>query len=161
MIAFYLFAAHMIGDFILQNRRQATLKFTDPVVRGCHVFTYTWPFIPIAIVYSSSWWMAAIFMVALAELHFLTDSRRFLSTLGDVIAWRYFPLRWNDEGGYTRDEWRKLIWHQRLHSGDSAVTEMPDTMRWPPPNEWPSMPILIDQTLHIVQIAVLAGIFLR
>lgn len=35
-----------------------------------------------------------------------------------------------------------------------------DSKRWRTGNPWPSMPILQDQSLHIVQIAVLAGALL-
>jgi hypothetical protein len=35
-----------------------------------------------------------------------------------------------------------------------------DSKRWRTSNPWPAMPILQDQSLHIVQIAVLAGLFL-
>lgn len=35
-----------------------------------------------------------------------------------------------------------------------------DSKRWRTSNPWPAMPILQDQSLHAVQIAVLAGLFL-
>lgn len=157
MIALYLLAAHMVGDYILQSRHQATLKLTDRLVRAGHVFTYSLCFVPIAFVYASPG-RAVGFLVWLFVLHFATDSRRFRSTLGDVIAWRIGPV------GMTvkpKDLWRRDIWLGRLDMPESDVTEMPSTMRWPPPNEWAPMSILIDQTLHVVQLAVLAGLFLR
>lgn len=35
-----------------------------------------------------------------------------------------------------------------------------DSKRWRTSNPWPAMPILHDQSLHIVQIAILGGLFL-
>lgn len=35
-----------------------------------------------------------------------------------------------------------------------------DSKRWRTSNPWPAMPILQDQSLHIVQIAVFGGLFL-
>lgn len=35
-----------------------------------------------------------------------------------------------------------------------------DSKRWRTSNPWPAMPILQDQSLHILQIAILGGLFL-
>lgn len=73
-------------------------------------------------------------MVLLFALHLFTDSRRFRSTLGDVIAWRYGPGRHerSDPEGFA--DWK---------------------LRPLGPNPWEPLPILIDQTLHVVQLAAL------
>lgn len=46
-----------------------------------------------------------------------------------------------------------VVWLALLHFAT-------DSHRWRTSNPWPPMPILQDQSLHAVQIAVLAGLFL-
>ncbi len=139
MIALYLLAAHMVGDYVLQTRWQAVGKFAPPgmldsaesfELRTSHVTSYCLPFIPIAVVYSRDYRYAGAFMVWLFLLHFITDRQRFHSTLGDWFAWTF-------NIGYVAPRQEPL-----------------------PPNPWPPLPILIDQSLHIVQLAVLGGLFL-
>lgn len=147
MIALYLIAAHMVGDYLLSNRWQAAHKLHEPWVRFRHVCGYCLPFMPIAGIYAHGWlWThgaltvhgkACAFIVALFVLHFATDSHRFRSTLGDVIAWRW-----------SRD---RVALAAFAHDAQSD---------WPPPNPWAPMPILIDQSLHLVQLAVLGALFL-
>lgn len=158
MIGLYLLAAHMVGDFVLQTRWQAAGKFDDYRLRARHVAVYCLPFIPIAAWRTISghdgagWhgahagaWAFAAFMLWLAVLHFVTDSRRFHSTLGDFIAWRFESVRRYDVTG-----------------------EMPDVGGYRPrfaygrmaPSPWPPLPILLDQSLHAVQLAILGGLFL-
>lgn len=145
MIALYLLAAHMVGDFVLSNRWQADLKFTDRGYRTRHVIGYCVAFVPIALAYGSSGYRGSAFLGSLFVLHWLTDSRRFRSTLGDVCSW------WSQSRA-ARRQYREI---------DTEPVDVTDKMiLWPPPNPWPPMPLLIDQTLHVVQIAVLAGIFL-
>lgn len=136
MISLWLLAAHLIGDYVLQTRWQANGKFgwTSAAVRlrSTHVLTYMLPFAIVAAAYGDydgprdvfSWRVTA-FMALLMIAHWLTDSRRFTSTLGDVLAWR---------------------------SSSKAVKLEP--------NPWPTIPLALDQTLHVVQIAVLAEAFL-
>lgn len=147
LIALYLLAAHLTGDFVLQTRWQAVGKFGDSdkavALRARHVTTYCLPFVPIAIIYSNDRWEAAGFMMALYWLHFFTDRQRFTSTLGDWIAWQTM-----------NPKQRHLEWGKR------DVRDIPLDMTQIPPNPWPPMPILIDQTLHVVQVAVLAGLLL-
>jgi Protein of unknown function (DUF3307) len=139
-LVLYLLAAHLVGDFLLQTRWQAVGKFgwTPEAIwlRGKHVFVYGACFV-IALVPAADHLGNLAFLASLMLLHFLTDSRRFTSTVGDWIAWN-------------------LMWAPREPSG-----YRPDPRVRPlPPNPWPSLPLAIDQTLHIVQIAVLAGLFL-
>lgn len=185
MIALYLLAAHLTGDFVLQTRWQAARKLHDPGVRLGHVVTYTLPFIPIAVVYAKwptlnglHWEAAGTFLGWVILLHYLTDSYRFTSTLGDTVGW--WVMRRHDPERTTRD------WVDYLY-GDRELIVMPmiggpkpkvdphllawrnrqadrlarGRLPWPPPNPWTTLPILLDQTLHIVQLAALAAIFLR
>lgn len=165
MIALYLIASHLVGDFIFQTRWQAAGKFTDARARGLHALTYTLAFVPVAFA-SAGWPDALQFLAGIFIWHAITDSRRFRSTLGDVVQWKL---------DYRRDpETCAALWLEDevsrvLASGPEspgwigetrAMVAKMDTS-WPPPNPWPACGLMIDQTLHIVQIAVLAGIFLR
>ncbi len=172
MIALYLLAAHLTGDFLLQTRWQAVEKFTDWRARAWHVAGYTLPFIPLAAVYAHHASSAVTFLVALAVLHFATDSRRFLSTVGDVVQWRldYYrnpraclKTRLEDYvlRAATSDPSAANLTRLRTMTQGEAMLEAHIDPRWPPPNPWPPMSLMIDQTLHIVQIAVLAGLLLR
>lgn len=91
MLGLYLLATHLVGDVVLQTRWQAELKFKIAAYRARHVLTYSLVFVPIAVVYASSAARAAAFTGLLALLHFATDSRRFRSTLGDVLEWHLDP----------------------------------------------------------------------
>lgn len=143
MLPLYLLAAHLVGDFVLQTRWQAVGKFTDSSLRMRHVWTYSIPFWPIAVAYDEGTrWHGLAFIVGLVLLHFLTDSRRFASTLGDVVAWRM--MSGNNVAGTLKKP---------------GEAEQPIYMRLPP-NPWTPIPILIDQSLHVVQLAVLGGLFL-
>lgn len=156
MLPLYLLAAHMSGDFLLQNRFMASAKTDDNGALAGHVLFYCVPFVPIASVYGDHWHLfngPFVFLLALAAVHFLTDAHRFRSTPGDVLAWWLMP-----SGG---PGWRESIWQIRVDDPESDVAAMPDTLRWPPPNEWGPMSLLIDQTLHVLQVAVLAGLLLR
>lgn len=154
MLGLYLLAAHLVGDFVLQTRWPAAGKFAPPGVvdslepfslRLRHVTTYCLPFIPIAVVYSkpSGWWL--VFLAWLFVLHFLTDRQRFTSSPGDWFAWHLLGA------DPTPPEKRGV------HAAMGADTKQFDM----PPNPWAPLPIVLDQTLHIVQIAVLAALLLR
>lgn len=155
MIALYLIAAHMVGDFVLQTRWQATGKFgfSSAVAfdyRTKHVTTYSLPFFPIAIYYSHDWMHALAFMGLLWWLHFVTDTWRITSTLGDHIAWKL-----------TDDAAKREL----LSRFDPAtrITFVPadnHPLRLPR-NTWPALPLAIDQTLHVCQLALLGGVFLH
>lgn len=129
MLGLTLLACHMVGDFVLQTRWQAARKLDDAGALMRHVLAYTVPFVPVAFI-AASWVHALQFLLALFWLHFLTDSRRFYSTLGEWIAHRVG------------------VWWLRR-----AGTVVEDYVL--PPNPWPPMPLLIDQSLHVVQIAAL------
>lgn len=143
MTPLYLLAAHLVGDFVFQTRWQATEKFTEPWCRLRHATTYALPFIPIAVVFSPRWEWALNFMIALWFFHFLTDSRRFHSTLGDWVAWQTMS------GAEREREWSRPTYETYGNTSDSL-----------PPNPWSGVPIMVDQALHLVQLAVLGGVFL-
>lgn len=145
MIALYLIAAHMIGDYVLQTRWQARWKATDYRYRFRHVVAYCLPFFPIAFVFGRNSFDTWLFMTLLALLHNLTDSRRFHSTLGDVVGWARLGqeqrlLEWQDAPAYE------------------SLGRTSDSL---PPNPWTPISLLIDQTLHLCQLALLGGLLLR
>lgn len=155
MIGLYLLAAHLVGDFVLQTRWQAVGKFTDHALRLRHVTTYSLPFIPIAAWYGPDG-SGAGFMIGLVLLHYLTDSRRFRSTLGDWIAWRLREPEPNPAAIYRPGSGR--LW-------DPTEDELRAAMEAPiylplEPNPWPAVPIMVDQALHVCQLALLGGLFL-
>lgn len=171
MLPLYLLAAHLVGDFILQTRWQAAGKFArtrqGALLRLRHVATYSVPFVPLAIVYGGNAWWSADFMLALFLLHYLTDSRRFTSTLGDWVAW-YVTLGDDRLGRVTLSDPRVMRDGTRVRitttgqtgralyeDGDDLVLILDLE-----PNPWTPVPIMIDQTLHVCQIALLGGLFL-
>lgn len=166
MIGLYLLAAHLVGDFVLQTRWQAAGKFTDPWLRFRHVLAYSVPFYPIAVIEADGW-RSVGFMAALLFLHALTDSRRFLSTLGDCIGWYAMPT--DDRlGRVTLNDPRTMRDGTRVRitttgqSGRALYEDRGDLVILLdlPPNPWTPIPILIDQTLHVCQLALLGGLFL-
>lgn len=108
MIALWIIAAHMAGDYLFQTNWMATNKLTDWSARARHVTVYALCFIPVAIVYAPNLSTYVAFLVLLWITHFLIDSKR-----------------------------------------------------WRTSNPWPAMPILHDQALHAVQLAILVSLFLR
>lgn len=158
VIALYLIAAHLIGDFVLQTRWQAARKLTDYNYRARHVGAYCVPFLPIA-----AWrvltghvgiadghahaaaWALACFLVWLAVLHFFTDSRRFRSTLGDWLVW-------------SVSVWLPSVRERSRPIWTTAERQKP--MPTLAANPWAPLPIVLDQALHVAQLAVLGGLFL-
>jgi hypothetical protein len=118
VIALYLLAAHLVGDFLIQTRWQALGKLEDAALRARHVLAYSLPFIPIVVVEARTGSQALSAFVLLVVLHYVTDSHRFTTTPG---------------------EW--LVWHAGLREEPLA------------PNPWPPLPLLIDQALHVCQLA--------
>lgn len=149
MIALYLIASHMVGDYMFQNRWHAARKFTNRWERALHVAWYGCAFTPVVAFYAPSQLDGIAFVVLLVVLHFITDSRRYLSNLGDVLGWR-FRQEFRRPGAKQR-EWRNQ------YKGNLPLGTRYDRT---PPNPWPGLPLMIDQTYHLVQIAVLAGLFL-
>lgn len=142
MLGLYLLAAHMLGDFVLSNRWQAARKLQDGRWRTYHVAVYCLPFLPILFVYAAPT-RALAALVFLFGVHWLTDTRRFRSTLGDVVHWRLMGR-----------ERRALDVNTRLPNRRGE----PTTLR---PNPWEPIPLMIDQSLHVAQLALLAALFLR
>lgn len=141
MLALYLLAAHLVGDFFLQSRTMALLKLEDPWVRFRHVLAYGLAFVPLVawVTWDMAAWRPLGFMAALGALHFATDSRRLRSNLMDWIEWRV-----------QGDERPRNVDHNWRHPVFEPL----------PPNPWGPLPIVLDQTLHVVQLAVLGGVFL-
>lgn len=168
MIVLYLLTAHMVGDFVIQNRWMAAFKLSDWKIRTIHVFTYSIPFSPIMGFYSNSPLDGFLFGFLLYLLHYATDSHRFRSTLGDVVQWQ---ISRRTEPAAVRRAW---VDHLYGGAGDEALLESWEldirkreardiagrTLWMPPPNPWSATPLMIDQTLHICQLALLGGLFL-
>lgn len=167
MIALYLLAAHMVGDFVLQTRWQAAGKFTDRGLRFRHCVGYTVPFIVLALIVGNGPLAWYAFPVAVFALHYLTDSRRFLSTIGDWVGWRQERVREVavlDPTAYQRGDRvtilgasGRVVGQRKKLDGLGPYLEIARDL---PPNPWPPIAILIDQTLHVCQLALLAGLFL-
>jgi hypothetical protein len=68
-------------------------------------------------------------------VHFLTDAQRFTRTPGEWAWWR----------------WCAFIAEGRVRRTPALPLA---------PNPWPTIGLAIDQSLHLIQIAVLAQIFL-
>jgi hypothetical protein len=162
VVALYLIAAHLVGDFIVQDRWRATLKFTDTSALWVHSFWYTLSVAVAAMLSGTDAWKYAAFVFAVFTSHLVIDSRRYRSTFGDVVQWRLGARRdpqdaiaaWGDyliqqDGLHAEHE------NTRLTGRDSI-----DPLRWPPPNPWPPTVIMIDQTLHLTVLAVLGGLLL-
>jgi Protein of unknown function (DUF3307) len=172
VLGFYLIAAHLVGDFLLQDRWTAAAKAASRTVRAVHVGVYLLPFAALA-AYATAGWRIAGFLVLLAGSHYLVDSRRFGSSLGDVAYWTFARLAdpaeaaraWVEHlyGGATTvplltpAELRKAIARRREQA--RGITGR--TLLLPPPNPWPGTGFAVDQVLHVASLAVLAGIFLR
>ena len=170
MIAFYLLAAHLVGDFVVANRWQAAGKLTDRRLRAQHTIGYCLPFVPIAFVYghfhgSPRWEVAIAFLLWLLILHYATDSHRFQSTLGDVVQWTYDRRVAPD---IAVRSWINFLYGDPVDSTAIPLTKRLEVaadldarrLRFPPPNPWTPIGLMIDQTLHVCQIALLAGLFL-
>jgi hypothetical protein len=149
VIALALLASHLVGDFVLQTRWQANGKLTDWRLRTRHVVAYGAPFYVWVPFLDIAAWRVWTFLGLLLVLHFLTDSRRFHSTLGDVYGWRQMPK------ADRNAEWQEYV----IVDEDDYANPQPvpdEWLDWPTPNPWLSLPLMIDQTLHVVQLALLA-----
>lgn len=150
MISLYLLTAHLVGDYLFQNRWMARRKLTDWRWRTYHVTVYCIPFVLLVAVYAHTWTRGIAFLTGLYVLHWLTDSHIFRSTFGDFVHWHLFvkPEQRRREMAHTIKHW------------DPDVPLPPVSISSLPPNTWPLVSSAVDQTLHLVQIAVLAAIFL-
>lgn len=160
MIVLWLLVAHLVGDYLLQTRWQANGKFgweTDAMwLRMRHVGGYVAVFVPVAFAYSGrDVPQAFAFLALLATAHYLTDAQRFTRTPGEWLLHRARLVR----AETLRVENTRPYPHPMM----SHVTFSPLASKdLPlPPNPWLSLPLAIDQTLHLIQIAVLAQVFLR
>lgn len=70
-------AAHLIGDYLLQNDEMAARKLRCRWMRAWHVTVYTLPFVVLGCVYGHSWERILCFVGLVWLTHFLTDSFRF------------------------------------------------------------------------------------
>lgn len=139
----YLLSAHLVGDFLLQNRWMARNKLDNGWWRTYHVAWYCVPFVPLAIAYASSFYAGFDFLLVLAAAHWITDSRTFRASLGDWIHWKFF----------MGNEARLAEWLRPDRRDQRPSSKLP-------PNLWPLVSTAVDQTLHVAQIAIIAGLFL-
>lgn len=155
MIVLVLIACHMLGDFVLQTRWQASRKLVQASYRLRHVSAYSAVFVPVAVLSVRAghlpWWHAALFLAGLFVLHYLTDWHRFPSNLGDRLAYT----------GYWYLHWREIV-----PASPNFTTEQKASGERPPnpplpKNPWEPLPILIDQTLHFCQLALLGWLLVR
>lgn len=157
MIVLWLLVAHLVGDYVLQSRWEAIEKFGWTRLamrrRTAHVATYLLPFLPVAYAYEPTAWKGEAFLAGLVVLHWLTDAQRFTSTLGDVVGWNFLSPNQREAETVTTS----VIAGVPVMVSHRDVAER----RIPPPNPWPSIPLALDQTAHLIQIAVLAEVFLR
>ena len=166
MIALYLIAAHLTGDWLLQGKWMASEKYRSEAALYSHVMVYALCFVPILLWSSDSGIYAKLaFIWLLAALHAATDSHRSTSTLADTIGWQW--RRYRDPEGV------RIAWVDHLY-GANAVYDGIDmgrrlrqarditgrTLWFPPPDGSAGTPLAMDQSLHILQIAALAAIFL-
>lgn len=153
MIVLVLLACHFVGDFVLQTRWQASRKLVQASYRLRHVLTYTGVFVPVAVLYVRAghlpWWHAPAFLAALFGLHYLTDRQRFPSNVGD----------WFAHTGYWYLHWRTIV------RTSPNFRDRDKSKRPPRPalsaNPWATLPIMIDQALHISQLALLGWLLVR
>ena len=149
MIALYLLACHLVGDFVLQTRWQAGRKLLQAEYRLRHVAAYLTPFLVLTAALTLSehlpLWRPAVFLVALGVAHYLTDHQRFPANLGDWLAFY----------GYWYLHWRDVI----VQSPNFTQEQRDSGVRPPRPpltaNPWEPLPTVIDQTLHVCQLAAL------
>lgn len=169
MLALYLLAAHCVGDYVLQTRWQAAAKLTDSSHRMRHVWAYAVPFVPLVVwrtwgAPAGSWHAqrGVVFVVLLVVLHFWTDSRRFRSTVGDWLVWRGVPPERRAEE--LQDVRLRRLSAGEYHSADVLLLMRPTdeaaAVARLPANPWDALPMMIDQTLHLCQLAVLGGLLL-
>lgn len=144
MVGLYLLAAHLVGDLLLQNRWMARRKLDSWRWRTYHVTWYCVPFLPIVALYWPGWPRAVGFVAALFAAHWLTDSREFRSTFGDFVHWHLFA-----KPAQRKQEWVRTVSNTRGKTMDSL-----------PPNAWPLVSSAVDQTLHLAELAIIAGLLL-
>lgn len=73
-----LIAAHLVGDFVLQDHEMAMNKLADARVRARHVTRYCLPFAVAGLVSRVDVKRLAAFLVLVWITHFITDSKRWL-----------------------------------------------------------------------------------
>lgn len=155
MIVLVLLACHMVGDYLLQTRWQASRKLLEASYRLRHVAVYTATFVPVAVLYVRAghlpWWHAAAFLAGLSILHYLTDWQRFPSNVGD----------WFAHASYWYLHWRTIV----AGSPNFTPEQKRSAVRPPKPvlgpNPWEPLPQFIDQTLHLCQLATLGWLLVR
>jgi len=132
VIGLYLLAAHLVGDYLLQTRWQADGKFgwTDGAMRLRARHCAAYCLPFVPIAVWQNWSAWGPFRVA----YFL------------MLLWALHFFTDAQRFERTPGEW--LVWRRR------------GTRRPLPPNPWPSIGLAIDQSLHVVQIAALAALFL-
>lgn len=79
MLALWIIALHMFGDFVTQTHNMAQYKFSCWKWRTFHVIIYTVPFIPLAFLLGGTWepW---ILILLIFIPHWILDSRRWVQS---------------------------------------------------------------------------------
>lgn len=130
MLVLYLLAAHLIGDYLIQTRWQSVGKF--------------------------GWTREAIGFRTRHVLGYLLPFTPVAFAYGNALEATGF-LAWLGVVHWYTDAQRIVVtpgewlWWRVVAANKKAKLE---------PNPWPSLPLAIDQTLHVIQIAVLGGWFL-
>lgn len=131
MIALWLLGSHLVGDFLLQTRWQSAGKF--------------------------GWSPRAM---RLRNTHCFTYTLAFLpATLYAGPGWGatgflvclYVLHYLTDAQRFERTPGEMVAWWAGANDGSVVDLER---------NPWPGLPLAIDQTLHVVQLAVLGALFL-
>jgi hypothetical protein len=122
-------------------------------VRFRHTLVYALCFVPVTLAQHIGLWDSLAFLFLLFVFHGQTDSWTFRSTLGDWIGWQFLSKQ------------QREIEHRQAFYGPTKIHIQPATIpdhaiNSLPPNPWTSIPLIMDQTIHFIQIAVLAGFFL-
>lgn len=129
MLGLYLIAAHLVGDYLLQTRWQAVGKF--------------------------GWANEAMLFRTRHVLGYLLPFVPIAYAYGNVLegtaflAW-LFVMHWFTDAQrivVTPGEWLWTKWEWRSSPSKPKLE----------PNPWPSLPLAVDQTLHVLQLALLGA----
>lgn len=131
MIVLWLLVAHLVGDYVLQTRWEAVEKFG-----------WTRLAIRRRTAHVASY-LIPFLPIVFTHQRGVWQGQAFVVGLV-VLHWLTDAQRFPS----TLGDW--LAWHL---GADTRQFNLP-------PNPWPSIPLVLDQTAHLIQIAVLAQVFL-
>ena len=172
MLSIWLIALHMLGDYVLQTPYMAANKFKSAAVRSVHVLLYS---LPLGL-FAGVWvrlhglpvWHSAAFFVGLYVTHWITDMRRWCSD--DPLSPQEREAvktaqAMMDMTQHDRTELmvslsplqKRLVqrfWEEMVFDADgrnkASLTQRYKLM------PWCAKPIMVDQTTHMLQLAVLS-----